>query len=578
MSADVVTNAEDSDPPRPAKRTSVADMWRQKEQAMLAKQGAPKPAPSPARRSFKFEEKKADATNDNRKIEVQSSTENSTNAVNSWKKQGSFKSSQPTANSNSGDYRSKFGGTTNAVTSEATREAEAVPKVDSNEGSTSERTASKKSKFAMMGQKHAARPKKLANFSSYQQQAATADGNPLSPVSMNSAALSEAFDDVFPDEQGEKLSAELGYKRRAPQSEGLQDSSISRQSSAARASEYSSLRVSDSASIPHDVSGGAQRRYYAESDPKDDDSLISGLSSPGSPARSARQQRQNRRSNLESPREEEPKVSAALSLGDAHTASFDSEGFSTVTSAMTGANSPRRSRPKSGLDRVSEAVTEAVITDGFVNESDTNVTAFQDAVQKMSLADLANDMKEEAKAVFENVSMDKISNDFNQSMAAAQESFNRLVQSGNNATETGPEQKEGEPNQAENNEGEPKEGEQHATEQEDGEQKEGDQKEGEQNETDWSDLWQPEPAAQAQPAVQTEPEQTEPAPKEPEKKELEQEAEKSMPVAAPAPPAPKKVLTLPKRPASPVQEEVAIEVEFLQESDDQESDDEEDDV
>lgn len=574
MSADVDTNAEGSDPPRPAKRISVVDMWRQKEQAMLAKQGAPKPAPSPApspaRRSFKFEEKKVDATNDNSKTGVQSSTKNTTNAVNSWKKQGSFKSSQPIANSNSGDDRSKFDGTTHAAAREATGEAEAVPKVDSNEGSTSERTPSAKNKFAMMGQKHAARPKKLANYSSYQQQTAKADENPLSPVSMDSAALSEAFDDMFPDEQGEKLSAGLGSKRRAPQSEGLQDSSISRQSSAARASEYSSLQVSDSASIPHDVNGGAQRRYYAESDQKDDDSLISGLSSPGSPARSVRQQRQNRRSKLESPREEEPKLSAALSVGD-HTASFDSEGFSTVTSAMTGANSamsPRRSRNKSGLDQVSEAV----ITDGFVTESDTNVTAFQDAVQKTSLIDLANDMKEEAKAVFGNVSMDKISNNFNQSMATAKESFNRLsfnrlVQGGNNAIETGPEQKEGEPNEAENNEGEPKEVEQHVTEQEDSEQKEGDQKEGEQNEADWSGLFQTEPAAQSQLAVQTEP-----VPKEPEKEELEQEAEKSMPVAAPPPPAPKKVLTLPKRQAPPVEEEVAIEVEYLEESDDEEGD------
>jgi hypothetical protein len=219
-----------------------------------------------------------------------------------------------------------------------------------------------------------------------------------------------------------------------------------------------------------------------------------------------------------------------------------------------------------------DQVSEAVITDGFVTESDTNVTAFQDAVQKTSLIDLANDMKEEAKAVFGNVSMDKISNNFNQSMATAKESFNRLsfnrlVQGGNNAIETGPEQKEGEPNEAENNEGEPKEVEQHVTEQEDSEQKEGDQKEGEQNEADWSGLFQTEPAAQSQLAVQTEP-----VPKEPEKEELEQEAEKSMPVAAPPPPAPKKVLTLPKRQAPPVEEEVAIEVEYLEESDDEEGD------
>jgi hypothetical protein len=555
MTGDVNSNAVGSDPSQPAKRTSVVNMWRQKEQDMLAKQGAPKPAPSPARRSFKFDEKKVDATSGNSKIKVQSSfnktevSHSSSNAVNSWKKPGSFKSSQPTANSSSGDDH--------AATREATREAEAVskvhsaeavPKVDSNEGSTSERT--KKNKFAMMGQKHAARPKKLANYSSYQQQAEKANGNPLSPVSMDSAmdsaALSEAFDDVVPDEQGEKLSAELSSKRRAPQSEGLKDPSISRQSYAAKASEYSSLQVSDSASIPHDVNGGsAQKRYYAaESDPKDDDSLISGLSSPGTPSRSVRQQRQNRRSNLESPREEEPKASAAeLSVGGSHGASFDSEGFSTVTSAMTGANSAmtgatpsRRSRPKAGLDQVSEAV----ITDEFVSESDTNVSAFQDAVQKMSLADLANDMKEEARNVFKNVSMDKLSNDFNDRMVAAQQSFNRLVKGGNNNVI-----EKGGPNEAENNEGEPKEGEQHATEQQDGEQREGGQKEGEQNE------------------AKTEPEQTEPVPKEP---------ESSMSVAVAAPHAPKKVLTLPKRQAAPVQEEVAIEVEYLEESDDEEAD------
>ncbi|KAL3945780.1 MAG: hypothetical protein SGBAC_000169 [Bacillariaceae sp.] len=349
---------------QPVKRKSVADMWRDREQALLEKQKQPfKPTSSPARRSFKnFEEKKnegADAatTNDSAKVET-------------------------TASSN--------------------REAETTSKaaaVDAGEASTSRRPVSTKSKFAMMGQKHAARPKKLPTYQKYQQPSKRSD--PKSPMSTNSdALLAEAFDDAVSAQEGNKLSKELSSRRRAPQSDGVE----------ARPSEYSSLQVSDSASIPKDV------HPKISSDNNDDESNISGLSSPGSPARSSRNQRRSK------VMPETPEQSKNMDQ-----ASFDSEGYSAGTSTVS-----RRSAESPGLD----VVAEAVVGEGFVSESDKEVSAFQDAMQKTSLEDIANDIKEEAAAVFGGIGIDKIQNDLNESMEAVSQRFSSLFAK----KEEGPEQ------------------------------------------------------------------------------------------------------------------------------------------
>eukprot|EP00980_Cylindrotheca_fusiformis_P018493 scaffold6124_cov122-Cylindrotheca_fusiformis.AAC.12 len=423
MLTDLEASAEG--PPKPAKRTSVVDMWRKKEQAMLEKQGAPAVAPSPVRRSFKFEEKKHDVTNNVTKTEptpAPTSTltpEAKTNEVNTWKKQESSNAVQCLPpDSNVGDVGSNFGGTTNTIT----HRADTISKGESNYVSPSEKTSSSKNKFGIVGQRHTFRPATLQNHSSYQEQAGNDRTDSFSPLSMNSGVLSEAFDDVVKDEQGEKLSAELTSTRRGPQSHGLQQAA-SRQSSASKASQYASLQVSDSASIPQDVHGIRSQPFRKNDQKDEDDSLVSGLSSPGSPAVSNQQKRQNRKYKVESPREEKQNEESVIeSIDDGQMeANLDSEGVSTDTSALTGPEIPR---PKSGLDKASEAV----ITDEFVTESDTNVSAFQKAVQKMSLADLAYDMSDEAKAVFGNIDMGKVTNDFHQGIAAAQETFNRFVQ------------------------------------------------------------------------------------------------------------------------------------------------------
>ncbi|CAJ1966973.1 unnamed protein product [Cylindrotheca closterium] len=325
-----------SEAEQPVKRKSVADMWREREQAVLEKQQQPyKPTASPARRSFKnVEEKKIEGAG------VATTNNSSSNAATS--------ATSKTASNNSG-----------------------------GEASTTRRPVSTKSKFAMMGQKHAARPKKLPTYQKYQQPAKKSD--PKSPDSTNSdALLGDAFDDAVSEKEGKKLSTELSSRRRFPQSAG----------NATRPSEYSSLQVSDSASIPKDV-----HPKLSTDNNDDEQSNISGLSSPGSPARSARNQRRSKAIP------ESPEHDKGMDQ------SFDSGAYSTGMSTATNRSSP-------GRDAVSE-----VVADGFVQESDNQVSAFQDAMQKMSLEDIANDIKEEATAVFGGVG---------ESMAAASQKFSSL--------------------------------------------------------------------------------------------------------------------------------------------------------
>jgi len=333
---------------QPVKRKSVADMWREREQALLDKKDQPyKATASPARRPLKnFEEKKVEGA-------VAATTNDSTNA-------------ETSASSNQEAAPSKTA-STNAGEASTT---------------TTRRPLSTKSKFAMMGQKHAARPKKLASYQKYQQPAKK--NNAKSPNSTNSdAILAEAFDDAVSAQEGNKLSAELSSRRRAPQSDGAEP----------KPSEYSSLQVSDSASIPKDV------HPKVSTDNNDDESNISGLSSPGSPARSSRNQRRSK-AMPETPEQD----------NNMEQESFDSEVFSAGASTVT-----PRSAESPGLD----VVSEAVVADGFVEERDNQVSAFQDAMQKMSLEDIAKDMKEEATAVFDGLNIGS-------SMAAASEKFSSL--------------------------------------------------------------------------------------------------------------------------------------------------------
>lgn len=320
---------------QPVKRKSVADMWREREQAMLEKQQEPYKTASPPRRSLKsFEEKKVDGTE----------------AVNT-------------------DHAAQ----TDAETSEASR-----------------RPVSTKSKFAMMGQKHAARPKKLPSYQQYQQPSKKNDPKP--PDSADSDdLLGEAFDDA--------VAAQEGKKRF---SDGAD----------ARASEYSSLQVSDSASIPKDVHRSANDNY-------DDASNISGLSSPGSPARTSRNQR---RANaiLETPERQgsfdsREEGSAGSTASPVEYPSNFPESLDDLSVAVSETLSEGLEAVTDGFNRA----TDAVVNEGFVEESETEASAFHNALQKISLEDIKNDIKEA-------LLIDKIQNDLNESMASASQRISSL--------------------------------------------------------------------------------------------------------------------------------------------------------
>ena len=71
-----------------------------------------------------------------------------------------------------------------------------------------------------------------------------------------------------------------------------------------------------------------------------------------------------------------------------------------------------------------------MVTDEFVSESNSNVKAFQNAYQSLSLEQIANDLKEEVAGSMlnvQNLDFTKLASELNQGMSAASESLNKLV-------------------------------------------------------------------------------------------------------------------------------------------------------
>jgi hypothetical protein len=66
---------------------------------------------------------------------------------------------------------------------------------------------------------------------------------------------------------------------------------------------------------------------------------------------------------------------------------------------------------------------EDIVADGFVSESNSNVEAFAASFQSLSLAQIANDLKEEAGSVLRGVNFKKLSSDWNEGVAAASQSL-----------------------------------------------------------------------------------------------------------------------------------------------------------
>jgi hypothetical protein len=81
--------------------------------------------------------------------------------------------------------------------------------------------------------------------------------------------------------------------------------------------------------------------------------------------------------------------------------------------------------------REGEVRPHAVVADGFVLESASNVEAFQTTLKSLSLKQLANDISEEAGTVLKDIDLKKISTDLNLGIAAASrslsDSYNKLV-------------------------------------------------------------------------------------------------------------------------------------------------------
>jgi hypothetical protein len=71
----------------------------------------------------------------------------------------------------------------------------------------------------------------------------------------------------------------------------------------------------------------------------------------------------------------------------------------------------------------------AIVTDEFVIESASNVEAFQTTLKSLSLHELASDISEEAGNVLKGVDLKKISNDWNQGIAAASRSLTAATHS-----------------------------------------------------------------------------------------------------------------------------------------------------
>ena len=76
-----------------------------------------------------------------------------------------------------------------------------------------------------------------------------------------------------------------------------------------------------------------------------------------------------------------------------------------------------------------------MVAEEFVSESNSNVQAFQNAYQALSLEQIANDLKEEVAGSmlnvqnldFQNIDFAKLASDLNEGMSAASESLNKLV-------------------------------------------------------------------------------------------------------------------------------------------------------
>lgn len=119
--------------------------------------------------------------------------------------------------------------------------------------------------------------------------------------------------------------------------------------------------------------------------------------------------------------------------------SFSSETTATNTMNSTVASetaSRRGRRSGSRTPRGLERVSQALVKDEFITESNTNVEAFKSTFQALSLEQIAKDLKDDIALTVPGLDFKKLATDLNQGMTAASESLNKLV--GKNVFSTTP--------------------------------------------------------------------------------------------------------------------------------------------
>lgn len=108
-------------------------------------------------------------------------------------------------------------------------------------------------------------------------------------------------------------------------------------------------------------------------------------------------------------------------------ASTTSHMLSTITS-LSDATSFKDGQLGSAPSRDSLMDADDIVTDQFVSQSNANVEAFTASFQALSLAQFASDLKEEAGTVLKGVDFKKLSNDWNEGVAAASQSLGAATQ------------------------------------------------------------------------------------------------------------------------------------------------------